>query len=191
MSKLNPEKWVSLYGDYLYSLAFLKTSHKESAEDLVHETFIAALKGQAQFLGKSSEKTWLTQILKNKIVDYYRKMAVERKTEEELRLEDENFYSHFFQVDNYSSAHWNKIGMPAKWNERSDALIEKQEFDRMIEACLGKLPPNMRPVFISKYIDEEDSKQICKDFDLTSSHYWVILHRAKLAMRACLEKQIL
>ncbi|NIR14014.1 MAG: hypothetical protein GWN86_08695, partial [Desulfobacterales bacterium] len=70
---LDPEAWVDQYGDYLYRYAISRIHEPAVAEDLVQETLLAALQGKEGFKGRSSEKTWLTGILKYKIVDYIRK----------------------------------------------------------------------------------------------------------------------
>ncbi|MFA7327306.1 MAG: RNA polymerase sigma factor [Candidatus Kapaibacterium sp.] len=68
------KSWVELYSDQLYTWAFYKTSDKETAEDLVQETFLAAINSFEKFEGKSEPKTWLLSILKNKIADHFRKV---------------------------------------------------------------------------------------------------------------------
>ena len=185
---LDPNKWVQLYGDYLYSIAMLKTHTKETAEDLVHETFISGLKAQKKFRGDSSEKTWLTSILNNKIIDYYRKKDVQKRAQEELWHADEQFYSNFFQKDRYNDQHWKSGSTPGKWTELPDENVERLDFYRVLEACLEKLPSKLKPVFIAKYLEDKKTEEVCKEYELTSSNYWVIVHRAKLVMRSCMEK---
>jgi len=68
-----PHRWVERYANQLYSYAFNRLDHEEQARDLVQETFLAALERLSQFQGNSSERTWLTAILKYKIIDIYRK----------------------------------------------------------------------------------------------------------------------
>ena len=74
----NPEKWVDLYGDYLYRYALYRVYEATVAEDLVQETFLAALRSLKNFQYRSSIKTWLTGILKHKIIDHFRKKAKEQ-----------------------------------------------------------------------------------------------------------------
>ena len=78
--------------------------------------------------------------------------------------------------------------MPGHWKSDADAGINQEEFNKILEFCMKKLPAKLLPVFVSKYIDNEDADKICKDYEISSSNYWVILHRAKLLMRSCLEK---
>ena len=74
---LDPDHWVDAYGDYLYRCALQKVRDPAIAEDLVQETFLAALKSQKSFQGKASEKNWLVGILKNKVMDFWRKKSRE------------------------------------------------------------------------------------------------------------------
>ena len=74
-NQLDPHTWVKSHADYLYAYTIKRISDDEQAKDLVQETFLAALEKVDKFEGKSSERTWLTAILKNKIIDVYRKKS--------------------------------------------------------------------------------------------------------------------
>jgi RNA polymerase sigma factor (sigma-70 family) len=69
---LDPHRWVNNYADHLYTFAVFRVNDEELAQDLVQETFLAALQRVEKFEGRCTEKTWLTAILKNKIIDVYR-----------------------------------------------------------------------------------------------------------------------
>lgn len=187
MATTNPKKWVENYGDYLFSIAILKTSHKETAEDIVQETFLAAIKSLSTFKGESSEKTWLTAILNNKIIDYYRKKDVLRNTEDYLQETEQSFTDSFFEGANARLGHWTKNEAPAQWIKGADEALVKADFYRIFEYCIGKMPPKLIPVFVSKFIDEKDAEKICKELNISSSNYWVMVHRSKILMRKCLE----
>src|SRR5438874_1815080 len=73
----DPEHWVEEHGDYLFKYALSRLRDPGKAEDMLQETFLAALKGRKTFRGQSAEKSWLVGILKNKICDYYRKASRE------------------------------------------------------------------------------------------------------------------
>ena len=184
--KLRPAEWLKNYGDYLYSLAFLKVSSKETAEDLVQDTFISAYKAKDSFREDSSEKTWLAAILKNKIIDHYRKKDVLKDAVSYITNTESEFDSHFFNENN---GHWLDSAAPASWNETADKKFNQLEFNKILQYCIQKMPPKLVPVFMAKFLDEEDSEVICKVFNISSSNYWVILHRAKVLMRTCLEKK--
>lgn len=180
---LHPKEWVSNYGDYLFSIALMKTNNKEVAEDLVQETFFSAIKAAGSFKGESSEKTWLVKILQNKIIDYYRKKDILKDASEYIHQTQTSFDEHFFDASN----HWKEEAEPASW-KNADSEIHQAEFHKILELCMKKLPSKLLPVFISKFIEDETAEKICKDYGITPSNYWVIIHRAKLLMRGCLEK---
>lgn len=185
---LNPKDWVTNYGDYLYSIAYYKTNSKEAAEDLVQDTFFSALRAIDTFKQNSSEKTWLIAILKNKIIDYYRRRDVLKDTNTYLLETEDSFNDSFFQADQYSTAHWKETAMPRPWIIDADTNMQTKEFMKVMENCIEKMPLKLRPIFVMKYINEEDSEKICKDYGISSSNYWTIIHRAKLLIRNCLEK---
>src|SRR5260221_4802230 len=83
----DPERWVELYGDYLFKYALMRLRDAAKAEDAVQETFLAALNGGKTFQGRSAEKSWLVGILKNKVCDHYRKAS------RETSFTDMEFYS--------------------------------------------------------------------------------------------------
>ncbi|MGF2413343.1 sigma-70 family RNA polymerase sigma factor [Ferruginibacter sp.] len=182
---LQPQNWLNNYGDYLYSVAFIKVNNKEAAEDLVQDTFFSAFKAREQFRHGSSERTWLTAILKNKIIDHYRKNDVLKDVTGYLSQTESGFTRHFFEEDN---GHWLDNALPTAWKEMADAKINKNDFNKIMQYCISKMPPKLVPVFIARFLDDEDSATICKDFNITSSNYWVIIHRAKVLIRSCLEK---
>lgn len=186
--KLQPEKWVELYGDYLYNLAIYKISDKALAEDLVQDTFLSALKARNSFRGDSSEKTWLCSILNNKIIDFYRKKKQPESLDEYLENTALSFNSNFFDLSPADYGHMNVSALAADWGSHAESSIMRNEFRTVMSFCLSKLPEKMTPVFSAKFIEEKKSDEICKEFNITSSNFWVIMHRTKLLMRACLEK---
>lgn len=187
---LEPQKWVEQYADYLYSLASIQLNDKELAKDLVSDTFLSALENRKTFRGESSEKTWLTRILNNKIIDYYRKSnTVSKNLEQYLESSDEPFYQAFFKASYLSDYHWKKDTSPSKNEQFADYLLTNREFQLALEWCLNQLSPKLKPVFVAKFIHETNSDEICKELGISSSNYWIIIHRAKLLMRACIENK--
>lgn len=182
---LQPSKWIDLYGDYLYSYAVLKVGSTAIAEDIVQETFLSAIRARDTFQGNSSEKTWLVAILKNKIIDHYRKKDVLKEASQYLADTEQEFSSHFFEPSN---GHWRRETSPGTWSAPADAALNTEEFNSVLQFCIQKMPSKLTPVFIAKFIDEEDPEEICKVHKISSSNYWVIIHRAKVLLRSCLEK---
>jgi RNA polymerase sigma-70 factor (ECF subfamily) len=179
---LNPHQWVSSHADYLFAFAITRINDDELARDLVQETFLAALQKVDGFEGKSSERTWLTAILKNKIIDVYRKKAQGLKTLS--NEEKENHEVDFFGED----GHWTVEHGPKEIGiEDKDHLVSK-EFEQILQQCMQRLPVLWKAVFTMKHIDEEATDTICTELKVTAANFWVIIHRAKLNLRACLQK---
>jgi RNA polymerase sigma-70 factor (TIGR02943 family) len=177
----DPQQWVSLYADYLYSYVFARLDDEEQARDLVQETFLAALEKIDQFKGNSSERTWLTAILKYKIIDVYRKRNSGLPTERAAREPE----LEFFEPGN---GHWKEAYSPQVLGiENFDPLVNK-ELRSILQKCLQKLPSLWFSVFTLKHMDELATEVICKELKVTPSNFWVIIHRAKLNLRACIQK---
>ncbi|MBC7864398.1 MAG: sigma-70 family RNA polymerase sigma factor [Bacteroidia bacterium] len=187
LEKPEPSLWIERYGDYLYNYAVYRVSKEETARDLVQDTFLGALKSLESFRGEANEKTWLTSILKRKIIDYYRKAS----NRLEVSSDDQKMapsYDHFFNAeDENKEGHWKDETGPAEWNVNATGL-ESREFVKILTACIGKLPEKWAAVFNLKLFEEQETDIICKDLKLSTSNYWVIMHRARLQLRECLEK---
>jgi len=178
---LNPERWVKNYGNYLYNFAIVRVYDSELAEDLVQETFYSAVRAKDSFLGKSSEKTWLTSILKRKIIDNFRKNA--RNKEDKILDKDD-----YFQTEGILKGHWEDNHLPNDWEIKDGQELENTEFQKILRGCLSKLPKKMAVTFSLKEIDDYSTEEICKELDITPSNLWVMMHRAKLQLRDCIEK---
>ncbi len=166
----------------------IKLNNSQLAEDMLQETFLSAIKAAPNFKGESTEKTWLTTILNNKIIDEYRKKSVLKNAEDYLSNTDASFTGDFFQSGAGVIPHWQEDTYPRDWGNHADARIHQQEFETILQFCIKKMPDKLAHVFIAKYLDEDKTENICKDFNLSPSNYWVIIHRAKVLMRSCLEK---
>lgn len=177
----DPRHWVERYADQLYSYALSRLDDEEQARDLVQETFLAALEKVSQFQGSSSERTWLTAILKYKIIDVYRKRNSGLRTE---RMEEEPELEFFEE----SNGHWKEAYSPRTIGiEGADPLANK-ELAAILKKCLFKLPALWLSVFSMKHMDDAATETICKELKVTPSNFWVIIHRAKLNLRACIQK---
>ena len=166
---------------YLLRVAALQLRDNDLAEDVVQDTLVAALSGAQGFSGRSSLKTWLTGILKHKIVDAIRRRSrdpVVAPLDEETQLEDMDA---LFD----ESGHWEHP--PADWGDPESSLSRAQFMD-VLQLCLEKLPPNTARVFVMREVLDLDSAEICKELAITSTNLWVILYRARIALRQCLEQ---
>lgn len=180
---IDPRQWVKKYADYLYTYAVARVNDEEQARDLVQETFLAALEKIKSFEGRSSESTWLTAILKNKIIDLYRKNSSGLSKKIEISNEQEE-QRDFFDPDD---GHWKADFIPKDMGADEDLLVSA-EFAAVFQKCMGKLPVLWSSVFTMKHMDDEVTETICEALKITPSNFWVIMHRAKLNLRACLQK---
>ncbi|MCZ4225418.1 sigma-70 family RNA polymerase sigma factor [Pedobacter rhodius] len=180
----DPVSWVEKYADDLYRFAISRLRDEEVAKDLVQDTFLAALSQLSRFEGNSSEKTWLAAILKNKISDFYRKQA--SRGLNEIR-QSETVQQDFFDLEN---GHWNALHAPGVFGLEINNPLLTKELSGILTACLKKLPPLWYSVFSMKHMDDLQSEKICMELKLTDSNFWVIMHRTKLNLRACLQKYL-
>lgn len=177
---LSPSDWISNYADALYAYAKPRVNDAQLAEDLVQETFLSAWKAREGFKGEASEKSWLFTILKHKIIDHYRKKSKEiiHSASEQDATDD------FFN----QAEHWTEKDQPLNWGVDGLDSLQQKEFLTVLEGCKKKLQHLQQAVFVMKYIEDLDAADICKELNITPSNYWVLIHRAKLGLRACLEK---
>ena len=183
LTNLEPSLWVKRYADAMLNFAFRRTSDLNLSEDLVQETFFSALKAQANFKGNSQEKTWLYSILENKITDYFR--SSNYSFQKQKVAIDSAFFGHFFNSDD---GHFNNDQKPQEWQKISEETdTDSEELNDSIQKCLKKLPQKLERIFVLKHVEDYDADKICKELAITSSNYWVMIHRAKLQLRACLE----
>jgi RNA polymerase sigma-70 factor (ECF subfamily) len=176
-TKLNPEQWVDRYSDYLYNYAITRINDTELVKDLISETFLAGLKSKENFKGMASERTWLVSILKRKIIDHYRRMN-SNKGRSEIRMS----YS-----PDESEGDWLEEQVSDPFDKNAEDSMENIELGTAILDCLDTLNEKQAAIFKMKTIDGFDTEAICKEFDITPSNLWVIIHRARKAMAECLE----
>ncbi len=176
---LNPETWVDHYGDYLYRFTISRVRDPSIAEDLVQETFLAALDSIKSFASRSSPKTWLTGILKHKIIDYFRRKAKEPS--------GDDIETSMQVLEGLFDAKGQWKVEPVEWAANPQDLYEKQEFIKAINDCLSELSSRLASVFILREIIGETTEEICKVLDITATNCWVILYRARMYLRRCLE----
>lgn len=184
---LDPKQWVERYGDYLFNYAVLRVNDSGKAEDLVQETFLAALKAMDRFRGESAERTWLTSILKRKIIDSYRKKYSSKESSFGEHGETV-FDADFYRSEEPFKGHWLEGKGPNSNSLLPEGELEQEELMKFIRLCIENLQAPLAAAFIMRMIDEEDSGTICKELGITPSNLWVMLHRARLKMRDCLEK---
>jgi RNA polymerase sigma-70 factor (ECF subfamily) len=173
------ETWVERHGDALFAYALTRVSDPQTAEDVVQETFLAALKAREQFAGQSSERTWLLAILKRRIVDHYRQWA--RRV---AQAADECAAS--FNEPFTSAGSWQRA--PSDWGVDPVRAMERREFQEVLHRCLAALPPRMQAAMVLRELEGLPSEEVCQILGVSPTNLWTLLHRARLRLRACLEQ---
>ncbi|GAB2987930.1 RNA polymerase factor sigma-70 [Mucilaginibacter puniceus] len=179
---IDPHNWVKNHADYLYRYTLSRINDEDQARDLVQETFLAALERVDKFEGKSTERTWLTAILRNKIVDVYRKKSSGLGTIN-IDSEAQDPQDYFEQDGHWKEEHW-----PMAFGVEDVDPLHNKEFNKVLQKCMQKLPALWLAVFTMKHIDDEPTNTICAELKVSDANFWVIIHRAKLNLRACLQK---
>jgi RNA polymerase sigma-70 factor (ECF subfamily) len=177
-TSIDPSTWVDAHGDVLYRYALARVRRADLAEDLVQETFLAALKSQDRFQGRSTERTWLTGILRHKILDFYRSRS--RGLPESDGISHEDWLAPFFD----EKESW--INLPDPNAIHPETLVERDEFWAVFDSCLDNLPLRTRDAFVRRVVEDEDVDTICKTLAVTATNLYVILFRARTQMRHCL-----
>ena len=180
----NPEDWVDQHGDFLFRFAVLRVRGSEVAQDLVQETFVAALGARDRFAGRSAEKSWLVGILKHKLIDHFRRTTRECVLDDVGQLEDAREDEGVFD----QNGHWkSNLTAPKEWPNDPSSLLEQKEFWEILNRGLSVLPPRMARAFALREIDGLSAEAICQILNVTSAHLYVILHRARRQLRHYLE----
>lgn len=161
---------------YLLRYASRQLRERHAAEDAVQEALVAALAGEAGFAGRSNLRTWLTGILKHKIVDAVRRASREAPLAEAHTEELEALFD--------ARGHW--LDAPQAWSD-PDASLQRQQFFAVLERCLERLPAKTAQAFLLREHMGLETADICKELGVSATHCWVLLYRARMALRECLQ----
>jgi RNA polymerase sigma-70 factor (ECF subfamily) len=183
---LDPDRWIDDHGDYLFRYAMFRLRNREAAEDAVQEALLAAVQSHHSYQGRSSERTWLVAILRNKIVDHLR--LSNRYAGIDFESEA-SFESLCFETEGKYAGHWRADHAPTLTGFQCDQMVAEKDFFATLDRCLRELPDRMATVFILKEIDGLSGDEICESLKLTKSNLWVLLHRARLQLRHLLERE--
>lgn len=180
-TEFNPELLVEEHGDYLYRYAFRYFRNEDAARDLVQDVLFEALRGAKNFSGQSSLRTWLTAILKHRIID-----AIRKKSREGERYIDLDVWVDTNDLFD-KAGHWHK---ESQWDRQPDAVLEERELLRFIADCLNKVPEKLRQLFLLREVEDLPREDLCKLFQLSTTNVGVLLHRVRLKLRDCLEQSL-
>ncbi len=167
----------------MLKFATLQLSDPIAAEDAVQEALTGALRNATSFGGRSALRTWVFAILKNKIVDMIRQRQRRAEIQPLLNFEsDDEETTELFD----RRGMWRPEDRPTDWGNPEDELLGK-EFWRVFDACLNHLPAQQGRIFMMREFLEMATTEICAEADITVSNLNVLLHRARLRLRGCLE----
>ncbi len=177
--QLDPARWNDNHREYLLHYALGKTRNHAIAEDVVQETFLAAWKARKKFQGKAAERTWLTRILLNKISDFYRSAA--RKPSlmvSQLETEPDSTDAETLDALNYA-----QNGDQVPPHEQPAIAAENAEFVELVESALNKIPGQAAEAFRMRELQGLSTDDITQKLGISRNHLWVLIHRAKKALR--------
>ncbi len=185
LMQIDPSVWVDDHGDYLFRYAIVRLRNDALAEDAVQETLLGAIQAMNSYVGKATERTWLTAILKHKIIDHYRKSSREVPLDpSETELSE---FDPLFERQDEFKNHWHDTLSPRIWNRSPDEALQENEFFGVLQNCLSKLPERVANVFSLREMNELDTDEICEILCLSASNFWVMMHRARMSLRRCIE----
>jgi len=164
----------------LIRFAILQLRNESLAEDVVQDTLIAVLEKPDRFAGQSSLRTYVTGILKHKIID------VMRSTKREVQIATQDDQSEADVIDALFKPDGHTVDMPQQWGD-PDATLEQKDFFRVLEICLEKLPAKTARIFMMREWLELETDEICKELRISTSNAWVMLFRARVQLRECLD----
>lgn len=185
LPEIDPAVWVDDHGDYLFRYAVVRLRDETQAEDAVQETLLGAIQSISSYAGKSAERTWLTGILKHKIIDHYRKSS--REVPMDPSDTDLSEFDPLFERQDEFKDHWSDTLSPRIWNRSPDQALQENEFFGVLQNCLMKLPERVANVFSLREMNGLDSTEICEILSLSTSNFWVMMHRARMSLRRCIE----
>jgi RNA polymerase sigma-70 factor (ECF subfamily) len=179
---LEPEQWLRRHGDYLYRYAYAALRDERRAEDAVQDCLLSALRAREAYAGRAGERTWLTAILKHKIVDIIRAESREQATADLDELAEP--YGEFEACFD-ATGHWS---VPvADWGDPERSL-EKTQFWRILRHCLDNMPNRLAQLFTLREIVGRDSEAICQEMAISPTNLWTLLYRGRMSLRRCLEQ---
>ncbi len=183
---------ISIYDEiaghrpYLYRYAIGQLRERDRAEEVVQETLLAAVESSASFQGKSSIRTWLTAILKHKIIDVRRRDAKNPIVDIAASMDGDNDIEDFDALLFREDGHWREA--PPAWTSPEQSY-ENCAFWEVLEKCLASLPPATAKAFYLREISGMETEEICKELDISASNCWVMLYRARVSLRESLERR--
>ena len=153
-----------------------------AAEDAVQEALVAAMGNLKDFKNRAQLKTWVLAILKNKIVDIIRSRSRSHMTEIQTGDIYQNTIDELFDDDD----RWEDEFRPSHW-DNPEQSFSNQQFWEILDICLNRLPENTARVFMMREVLGLETDEICRELAISQSNCGVVLYRARMALRTCLD----
>jgi len=178
-------RWIAEHGDSLWKFALARTRSKEAAEEIVQETVLAAMQGFDSFAGDSSERTWLLGITAHKIADHFRRARRAESPRSPGISPDATCMCATCRGMFTEKGMWACVA--SKWPDIKLSAAEKTEQAEALRACVDALPPGQSEAVWLRDILGIPASEVCKAMNLTDTNLWSRMHRARVALRSCLE----
>ena len=174
------ERQLAALRPSLLAIARLQLRNETWAEDAVSETLVAAIEGARTFAAQSQLKTWVVGILKHKIIDQFRRARREVSADAALEATEAETFDELFAPDGH------RASMPLEWGD-PERTFEQAQFFEVLQACVDRLPAALGRIFMMREWLEYETGEICKELGITSTNCFVMLYRARMRLRECLE----
>lgn len=166
----------------LLNLARLQLRNDALAEDAVSETMLAALEQAGTFGGRSKVRTWVVGILKHKIIDQLRRHKREISIDERLDGEDAGDLDDLFRDSG------ERVTPAQDWGSPEE-LLSRKEFFETLQSCIDRMPAALGRVFLMREWLEYETHEICKELNISTTNCHVMLFRARMRLRECVEQK--
>ncbi len=178
--------WLQRHGNYLYRYAFARLSDSSLSERLLEETLLAGIQLHKPLASVSCERSWLLEILKQKLIDRYRSSIMpcelDPKTSDSAELD-------LFESTGEWTGHWRETRAPIPWSTDLRKLTESPDFRKTFDHCLSSLSPVTASAFTLREIDRLPAEEICDILRISKKGLFAMLHEARLKLRHSLEAE--
>lgn len=170
-NSINVEKWIINYYPYLQNYTMSRVSNQLDVEEIISDTFFAALKAKNNFQNKCSERTWLTAILRHKIIDYYRKQASQKSKLHRHAISHEEYQEKYF----YETA-------VTRCEESTLADLNVKALEQALAESLNNIPESQSKVAKLRIYEELSTEEICTRLEISKNNAWVLMSRARKSL---------
>jgi RNA polymerase sigma-70 factor (ECF subfamily) len=182
------ERWLAEHGDVLWRFVLGRTQSRDVAEEVVQETVLAAMQGYGSFAGDSSERTWLLAIAAHKIADHFRAARRRAPGADALSVPDVHDDQADFQAMFTPQGMWAKP--PRAWGLGVSSTTENAEMLVALRRCIEALPPSQAEAVWLRDLLNIPGAEVCKAMGISPTNLWSRMHRARAALRLCVEKSM-